>query len=61
MITLGNDLHMPQWLSYVASVTLPVPFYFLELLVGILQAFVFTLLCAVYLQLSTTHDEEEEH
>jgi F-type H+-transporting ATPase subunit a len=61
MITLGNDLHMPQWLSYLASVTLPVPFYFLELLVGILQAFVFTLLCAVYLQLSTTHDEEEEH
>ena len=61
MITLGNDLHMPQWLSYVASVTLPVPFYFLELLVGILQAFVFTLLCAVYLQLSTSHDEDEEH
>jgi len=61
MITLGTDLHLPKWLSYIASVTLPVPFYFLELLVGILQAFVFTLLCAVYLQLSTTHDEDEEH
>jgi len=61
MITLGNDLHLPRWVCYVASVTLPVPFYFLELLVGILQAFVFTLLCAVYLQLSTSHDEDEEH
>ena len=39
----------------------PIPFYFLELLVGLLQALVFTLLCAVYIQLSTTHDEEEEH
>ena len=25
------------------------------------QALVFVLLCAVYIQLSTTHDEEEEH
>ena len=60
MITLGNDLHLPEWVTYIASVTLPVPFYFLEILVGILQAFVFTLLCAVYIQLSTSHDEEEE-
>jgi len=61
MITLGKDLHMPQWLSSIASVTLPIPFYFLELLVGVLQAFVFMLLCAVYLQLSTSHDEDEAH
>lgn len=60
MITLGRDLHLPSWVCYIASVTLPVPFYFLELLVGILQAFVFMLLCAVYLQLSTSHDEDEE-
>jgi F0F1-type ATP synthase membrane subunit a len=26
-----------------------------------LQAMVFTLLCAVYITLSTTHDEEEAH
>lgn len=59
MITLGKTLGLPEWLSYIASVTLPVPFYFLELLVGVLQATVFTLLCAVYIQLATSHDEEE--
>jgi len=58
MITLGKTLGFPEWVAYIASITLPVPFYFLELLVGILQATVFMLLCAVYLQLSTTHDEE---
>jgi len=61
MITLGSELNLPTWVSYIASVTLPVPFYFLELLVGVLQAFVFMLLCAVYLQLSTSHDEDEAH
>jgi F-type H+-transporting ATPase subunit a len=60
MITLGNTLGMPGWLASISSVLLPIPFYFLELLVGLLQALVFTLLCAVYIQLSTAHDEEEE-
>ncbi len=59
MITLGKDMHMPPWLAYIASVTIPIPFYFLELLVGVLQATVFMLLCAVYIQLATTHEEEE--
>ena len=44
--------------SFLSSVLLPLPFYFLELLVGVLQAMVFALLCAVYIQLSTSHDEE---
>lgn len=51
-------------LSFLGSVALPLPFYFMELLVGLLQAIVFTLLCAVYIQLSTTHDDhghEEDH
>ncbi len=61
MITLGKNLGFPEWMAYIASVTVPIPFYFLELLIGILQATVFMLLCAVYLQLSTSHDEEEEH
>jgi F-type H+-transporting ATPase subunit a len=58
MITLGNELGFPKWAAIIASVTIPIPFYFLELLVGILQAFVFMLLCSVYIQLATTHDEE---
>lgn len=61
MITLGKQLNLPSWVSYIMSVTIPIPFYFLELLVGLLQAAVFMLLCSVYIQLSTSHDEEEEH
>ncbi|HRJ09464.1 MAG TPA: F0F1 ATP synthase subunit A [Prosthecobacter sp.] len=49
--------------SFLGSVFLPMPFYFMELLVGLLQAMVFTLLCAVYISLSTAHDDShgEEH
>ncbi len=50
--------------SFLGSIILPLPFYFMELLVGLLQAIVFTLLCSVYIQLSTTHDDhghEDEH
>jgi F-type H+-transporting ATPase subunit a len=50
--------------SFLGSIALPLPFYFMELLVGLLQAIVFTLLCSVYIQLSTTHDDhghEGEH
>ncbi|MBE2204501.1 MAG: F0F1 ATP synthase subunit A [Chthoniobacterales bacterium] len=61
MITLGHELGLPRWMAALASITIPIPFYFLELLVGVLQALVFMLLCAVYIQLATSHDEEEEH
>ena len=57
MSTLGDKLPLP--IAYLSSIVLPLPFYFLELLVGLIQAFVFMLLCAVYIQLSTTHEEEE--
>jgi F-type H+-transporting ATPase subunit a len=49
--------HCPHWLTAVLSVIVPIPFYFLELLVGFLQAMIFTVLVVVYLQLSTTHEE----
>jgi len=51
-------------LEMLGAILFPIPFYFMELLIGLLQAVVFTLLCAVYIQLSTTHDEhdhEHEH
>lgn len=49
-------------IAFLGSVIIPLPFYFMELLVGLLQAVVFTLLCSVYILLSTAHDEEhEEH
>jgi F-type H+-transporting ATPase subunit a len=44
--------------SFLGSVLLPLPFYFMELLVGALQAMVFTLLTAVYIKLSTDHGDE---
>jgi F-type H+-transporting ATPase subunit a len=42
---------------------LPAPFYFLELLIGFVQAFVFTLLVSVYIGLICNHgdDHQEEH
>ncbi|HEY5741043.1 MAG TPA: F0F1 ATP synthase subunit A [Terrimicrobiaceae bacterium] len=61
MITLGNTLGLPHIVTYIISLIVPIPFYFLELLIGLLQALVFMLLCAVYIQLSTSHDVEEEH
>ncbi|MCX7712243.1 MAG: F0F1 ATP synthase subunit A [Chthoniobacterales bacterium] len=58
MITLGKQLGLPEAISYLMSILVPIPFYFLELLIGFLQAVVFTLLCAVYIQLSTSHDDD---
>jgi F-type H+-transporting ATPase subunit a len=45
-------------MSGLFAYLLPVPFYFLELLIGIIQAFVFTLLTAVYVGLLTNHGGE---
>jgi F-type H+-transporting ATPase subunit a len=57
MTQLGLSLPVP--LNWLASIIFPLPFYFLELFVGLLQAFVFSLLCAVYIRLSTSHGGEE--
>lgn len=40
---------------------LPVPFYILEILIGLIQALVFTLLVAVYIGLICNHESEEGH
>src|SRR5262249_28523991 len=40
---------------------LPIPFYFMELLVGVVQALVFMLLTAVFTMLMTEHEEEHGH
>jgi F-type H+-transporting ATPase subunit a len=57
MSNLGASLPWP--LNWLCSILFPLPFYFLELLVGLLQAFVFAMLCAVYIKLSTQHEEGE--
>ncbi|MBB5039411.1 F0F1 ATP synthase subunit A [Prosthecobacter dejongeii] len=63
MMTLGEMFKLGSVGQFIIATIAPIPFYFMELLVGLLQASVFTLLCAVYIQLSTTHDEHhgEEH
>jgi F-type H+-transporting ATPase subunit a len=56
MGSLGEALPFP--LNSISRVVFPLPFYFLELLVGLLQAFVFAMLCAVYIKLSVGMEEE---
>ena len=48
-------------MSAISRWGLPVPFYFMELLVGLVQAFVFTLLIAVYIGLLTSHGDGHDH
>ncbi len=57
MSTLGDNLPAP--FPIILAILVPIPFYFLELLVGVVQALVFTLLCAVYIQLTTSHEGGE--
>lgn len=51
---LESMLNIVPWLGWI----IPLPFYFLELLVGLVQALVFTLLTAVFTYLICHHDEE---
>jgi F-type H+-transporting ATPase subunit a len=61
MMDLGTMFGLGEVGKLILGCIAPIPFYFMELLVGLLQAVVFTLLCAVYIQLSTTHDDHGEH
>lgn len=45
----------------MAPYIVPIPFYVYELLVGVVQALIFTLLVAIYIGLMTNHDEEHAH
>lgn len=58
MLEMGRQFGLKGIWLFLLSVILPLPFYFMELLVGVLQAMVFSLLCAVFIKLSTEHDEE---
>jgi F-type H+-transporting ATPase subunit a len=48
---------VPKWLAALPAL----PFYFMELLVGFVQALVFTLLCAIFLKLICDHGDEAHH
>ena len=55
---MSNLVQHPAWAKVVFGALLPVPFYFMELLVGFIQAMVFMLLTAVFTALICTHEEE---
>ena len=52
-----NMLESMATLNPVFAPIIPIPFYFMELLVGLVQALVFMLLTAVFTLLICTHDE----
>lgn len=58
MAEIGNAMGLGEVFSYILRIIVPIPFYFLELLVGFIQSVVFVMLCAVYIKLSTEHDDE---
>jgi F-type H+-transporting ATPase subunit a len=51
---------IPHSLQNYVSFMPALPFYFMELLVGFVQALVFTLLCAIFLKLICDHGDEHE-
>lgn len=61
MFELGNILGLHETVTKVMACFVPVPFYFMEVLIGFVQALVFMLLVAVYIGLFTNHEEGEEH
>src|SRR3989338_465696 len=49
-------------MAALAAYVIPIPFLFLEILVGVIQALIFSMLLVVYFTISATdHDEHEEH
>ncbi|MBK1831219.1 F0F1 ATP synthase subunit A [Verrucomicrobiaceae bacterium R5-34] len=56
--TLGGLMALvPEYLAFLPAL----PFYFMELLVGLIQALVFTLLSAVFLKLICDHGDHDDH
>jgi F-type H+-transporting ATPase subunit a len=54
-----NMLHVMMKMVPALDWLLPIPFYFMEVLVGLVQALVFMLLAAVFTLLICSHDESE--
>ncbi|MFP4157385.1 MAG: F0F1 ATP synthase subunit A [Opitutales bacterium] len=48
-------------MTSIAPYIVPSLFYFYEVLVGVVQAMIFTLLIAIYVGLMTNHDEDHAH
>ena len=48
-------------MAALVGYVVPIPFIFLELLVGVIQALIFSILLVVYFTISTSDHEHEEH
>lgn len=57
---MSHVVEHPNWLRTVCEIVLPIPFYFMELLVGLVQALVFMLLTAVFTGVMCSHDDHHE-
>jgi len=55
---MSHVIQNPPWAKAVFSVLLPVPFYLMELMVGLVQAVVFMLLTAGFTSVICMHDED---
>ena len=60
-VFMGMGIAMLKPLRVPVGVPLHFPFIFLELLVGVIQAFVFTLLSTIYIAMMLPHEEEHAH
>jgi F-type H+-transporting ATPase subunit a len=58
MFLLGQNLGLPDIASKVSMFIVPIPFYFMEMLIGLVQALVFMLLVSVYIGLICKHEED---
>ena len=58
MDAMANLVQHPGWLRILCEIVIPIPFYFMELLVGLVQAMVFMLLTAVFTLLICQHSDE---
>ena len=58
MFLLGESLGLPEIATKISMVVAPLPFYFMEMLIGLVQALVFMLLVSVYIGLICNHEDE---
>ena len=60
-VFLGMGVSMLKGLPVPAGIPIHFPFLFLEILVGVIQAFVFTLLSTIYIAMMLPHEHEHAH
>jgi F-type H+-transporting ATPase subunit a len=58
MEAMSHLIKNPAWARVLCSVIIPIPFYFMELLVGFVQAIVFMLLTAGFTSVICMHEDE---